>query len=360
MTELNEEQSLVIAREDLGTIRTLTHRGQKVRYHLPSEIGDRVTLRFRGHGKNDGRETGDLLLHITVDRGRDVHGALWLSEAQAKAGCKKRVVCGENCWQIKVPGGSKNGQVLRLKGYGQASDFGKKRSIPTRADALIAVRVFADQVRAIVPPVDAMIAEDLSLESWVYRRTDQILGMLKESPFSREAFTAVRAADLFNEMGWEAIAAALRWHLGLQNVDVRFESSSTLDKPGQCRTEVTTRPNMPSRPVKHSIYIHAKFLDDPFAVTAIMAHEFCHVLEARHFGVGRASQLAGSELMEMERTVDLLVFLFGLGEFQMRVARQRQMTFGYFNQGLFERMHTIWSRKQKEFKSKQQMKRVGS
>ena len=304
-----------------------------------------------------GEQTGDLLLHITVDQGRDIHGVLWLNETQAQAGCKKRVVCGENCWHIKVPAGSKNGQVLRLKGHGEESDFGKTDP-PARGDSLISLRVFADQVKAMVPPVDAMNVEDLSLESWVYRRTDQILGLLKQSPFSGEAFTAMRAADLFNEMGWEAIAAALRWHLGLQNSPVRFESSSTLTKPGQCRTEVTTRDNKPTGLANCTIYIHSNFLSDPFAVTAILAHEFCHVLEVSHFGSERTTpQLTGSDLMEMERTVDLLVFLYGLGEFQMRVARQSQMTLGYFNQGLFERMHAIWSRKQKEFKSKPQMKR---
>jgi hypothetical protein len=133
-----------------------------------------------------------------VDHGRDLHGVLWLNETQAQAGCKKRVRCGKNCWHIKVPAGGKEGQMLRLKGYGEVSDFGKKRSAPPRGDALISLRVFADQVKPMVSPVDALPVEDLSLESWVYRRTDQILGLLSQSPFSGEAFTAERAADLFN------------------------------------------------------------------------------------------------------------------------------------------------------------------
>jgi hypothetical protein len=152
-------------------------------------------------------------------------------------------------------------------------------------------------------------------------------------------------------MGWEAIGGALIRHLGLQYSQVRFESSASLTKPGQCSTKIPTRDNQQCGIAEYTIYIDSKFIDNPFAVTAILAHEFCHVLEARHFGEGRASALIGGELMEMERTVDLLVFLFGLGEFQMRVARQSRMTLGYFNQQLFERMHLIWSRKQKEFRS---------
>jgi hypothetical protein len=44
---------------------------------------------------------------------------------------------------------------------------------------------------------------------------------------------------------------------------------------------------------------------------------------------------------EEELTVDLLVLLHGLGEFQMRVARQEHFSLGYFSQDNFERMHHI-------------------
>jgi hypothetical protein len=43
--------------------------------------------------------------------------------------------------------------------------------------------------------------------------------------------------------------------------------------------------------------------------------------------------------------VDLLVFMFKIGEFQLRVARDQRLTIGYFNQSLFDRMQVIVSRK---------------
>ena len=49
--------------------------------------------------------------------------------------------------------------------------------------------------------------------------------------------------------------------------------------------------------------------------------------------------------LEEERTVDLLVFMFKLGEFQLRVARDRRLSLGYFNQEIFERIQVIVSRK---------------
>ena len=47
----------------------------------------------------------------------------------------------------------------------------------------------------------------------------------------------------------------------------------------------------------------------------------------------------------MEQTVDLLVFMFKIGEFQLRVSRDQRLAIGYFNQGVFERMQVIVSRK---------------
>ena len=100
----------------------------------------------------------------------------------------------------------------------------------------------------------------------------------------------------------------------------------------------------------YQISIRSDFLDNPFAVTAILAHELCHVVEGKRLAAREGAPLpTGKALMEMERTVDLLVFLFQLGEFQMRVAKQNRMTLGYFNQEMFERMHVILCRKQHEW-----------
>jgi hypothetical protein len=53
--------------------------------------------------------------------------------------------------------------------------------------------------------------------------------------------------------------------------------------------------------------------------------------------------------LEAERTVDLLVFLFKMGEFQLRVARDKRLTLGYFDQEVFERIQVIVSRKLSSF-----------
>jgi hypothetical protein len=40
-----------------------------------------------------------------------------------------------------------------------------------------------------------------------------------------------------------------------------------------------------------------------------------------------------------------LVFMFKIGEFQLRVAREKHLTLGYFNQEIFERIQVIASKK---------------
>ena len=76
---LNEERSIWITEEQLGTVRTLKHRGRRVQYRVPNEVGSNVTLRFKGHGQSKANQTGDLLLHVRVDRGEDAEAALWLA-----------------------------------------------------------------------------------------------------------------------------------------------------------------------------------------------------------------------------------------------------------------------------------------
>jgi hypothetical protein len=65
----------------------------------------------------------------------------------------------------------------------------------------------------------------------------------------------------------------------------------------------------------------------------------------RGSGLGGKAIMPGQPPLEAERTVDLLVFIYKVGEFQLRVARDKRLTLGYFDQDIFERMQVIVSRK---------------
>ena len=86
MTPLDIHRKIWIQPDALGTVRTLRHRGRKVQYKLPATIDDQVILRFKGFGRTKDQQTGDLLLSVQVDRGRDVDASLWLAESEATHG----------------------------------------------------------------------------------------------------------------------------------------------------------------------------------------------------------------------------------------------------------------------------------
>jgi hypothetical protein len=99
--------------------------------------------------------------------------------------------------------------------------------------------------------------------------------------------------------------------------------------------------------------INEQFLDNPFSIAAIMAHELCHVVYSEKIddtpkSIGYVIKTEKATLEE-ERTVDLLVFMFKIGEFQLRVARDKRLTLGYFNQEVFERIQVIVSKKLNSF-----------
>ena len=129
--------------------------------------------------------------------------------------------------------------------------------------------------------------------------------------------------------------------MSLISVNLSIEVSTSIDQPGNCQTNTTTQNDIVvSR--SYNICINKKYTDNPFAVAAIIAHELCHIVCYEKLSFGKTVQT-----QEIERVVDLLVFLHNLGEFQLRIAREN-IIFGYFDQKLFERIFIIASRYRKK------------
>src|ERR1041384_990117 len=116
---LDEERSLWITEEQLGSLRTLKHRGRRVRFRVPKEVAGNVTLRFKGYGKSQNGTTGDLLLHVLVDRGQDVEVSLWLSERDARAGAQKNLCHHKRRVPVPIPRVTLAGQAVRVQGRGK-------------------------------------------------------------------------------------------------------------------------------------------------------------------------------------------------------------------------------------------------
>jgi hypothetical protein len=349
---LDYETSFWVEEEDLGKEKVIVffHNQRPFVTKIPQDIKGETTLYLKGRGKTFGNKTGDLILHIWLNRGEDDRKSLWLSESSAKQGTEKKLFTGEKVITIVIPPRSYDGLTIRLKSYGR--EQAANRRAPTlkkkrRGNLYVKLCVFPDRVPPNYGSFDTLSTENMVLEGWVYRRFDEIVDKIGRSFFNAKLIQAELVADLFNESGWRGIFHALVQHLNLDSLDIRVMPSATIPNPGNCQKTANVKDNR-FLGYYYKIMINEEFLDNPFSIAAILAHELCHVVYAERID---PTSMAGNVLktdkgkLDDERSVDLLVFMFKIGEFQLRVARDEQLTFGYFNQEIFERIQVIASKK---------------
>ncbi len=102
---------------------------------VPAGVIDGQKLRVQGEGSRDGvRPAGDLIVHVQIEshplftkEGRNVKMNLPLSLSEALFGCEKSVPTLYGFSNLKIPAGTKSGQVFRLKdkGFPRVQGFGK-------------------------------------------------------------------------------------------------------------------------------------------------------------------------------------------------------------------------------------------
>ncbi len=365
MSELDLELSIWVEEEELGKGKVIEHEGERYEVKIPKEIHEVVTVRLSGLGKTEGNRTGSLLLHVRLNKGADIRKSLWLSETSARNGTDKVLrIDKEKKIRILIPEKSRDGLVLRLRGLGQKPAFrwGRPFLHRKRGNLLVKLCVYPDDITPAYGSFENLSTDEMALEGWVYRKIDEISYKMGESSFVLNPIRADTVADLFNEYGWRGIFDALVGHLKLTHLRITLKTSDSSALPGECQKTTTFR-NLTPEASSYVVTINSKFLDNPFSIAAIMAHELCHVVYYERLDDGLQSVLsslpsekpsvwspkAEKDLRELERTVDLLVFMFKLGEFQLRTSRDRRLTLGYFNQVVFERIQVIVSRKRSSF-----------
>lgn len=111
----------------LGAVKRITLGGRVLDVAIPAGLTDGQTLRLKGQGEPGagGGPAGDLLIEVSVTphrlftrKGNDIHLDLPITLAEAVAGGKVTVPTLTGHVSVKVPSGSNNGTVLRLKGKG--------------------------------------------------------------------------------------------------------------------------------------------------------------------------------------------------------------------------------------------------
>ena len=345
-SNLDYQRSIWVEEEELGNDKIIIHKKKKIKFRIPQEIEEEVILRFKGLGKTKGNETGNLILHIWLNKGEDIKGHLWLSESSARSGAIKNLLLTQRRIQVLVPKGSSNGLNLRLKGLGKKSVFRWRTPLQSRKNGnlLVELRTYPDYIKPTYRSFYSLSTDALALEGWVYQKKDEIIWKMGKSIKNIKPVKADTIADIFNESGWEAIFNYLKSHFNLGYLSISLEPSDSNSPPGSCIQSATRTGNVISS--GYIISINKAFTDNPFTVTAILAHELSHVVYCENFKeITQQSQFNDEkQKLEEERMVDLLLFMFKLGEFQLRVSRDRNITIGYFDQEIFDRIYVIVSR----------------
>jgi len=347
---LDHESSIWVEEEDLGKEVVFFYERQRYVTKIPQDLQGMTTLYLKGYGKTFRNRTGDFILHVWLNRGQDNGKSLWLSESSARRGTDKKLFTGEKLITMVIPPRSYHGLTIRLKGYGleaatspRAPTLKQKR----RGNLYVKLCVYPDRTPPNYGSFDTLSTENMVFEGWVYRRFDEIVDKIGWSFFNVKPIQAELVADLFNESGWMSIFHTLVQHLNLDTLDIRLITSDSISNPGICQKRANIQDNK-ILGYYYQITINEKFLDNPFSIAAILAHELCHVVYAEHID---STSMAGNviktdkRMLEDERSVDLLVFMFKIGEFQLRVAREKHLTLGYFNQEIFDRIQVIASKK---------------
>ncbi len=109
----------------LGGEQKLSFNGESITVKIPHGIKDGEKLRIRGKGSYLNGLRGDLIVQVEVEKsleyerdGDDLYKKLEISLKDALFGNKITIQTLKQEVKIKIPENTKNGQKIRLKGYG--------------------------------------------------------------------------------------------------------------------------------------------------------------------------------------------------------------------------------------------------
>ena len=279
MSGLNKERTIWIEQENLGKNIVIKHNHKRYEVKIPQKIDKEVTLRLRGLGNTKSDETGDLYLRIRLNKGDDSRAELWLSETAARSGASKILSFAGRKKQVSIPPGSRHGLVLRLKGLGKLPNFnwGAPFLHRKRGNLLVKLVVYPDKITPRYRSFETLTTDEMVMDGRLYRMKGEIISKMGESTFKVNPVKADVIADIFNQYGWRGIFRALVKHLKLTRLKIEVDKSDTISQPGSCHRSTIMQDNNPVA-TNYSITINSQFLDNPFSVAAILAHELCHVV----------------------------------------------------------------------------------
>lgn len=144
-------------------------RTRNIKVRIPAGVQDGATIRIPGKG-NPGRSggpAGDLLLKVHVTphpvfdrRGNDLHVTVPISFTEATLGTTVEVPTLDGSVSIKIPAGTPNGKMFRVKGRGVKPEKGPAGDLYARAEVVVPRKVSREE-KKLLEQLAEMETDDL-------------------------------------------------------------------------------------------------------------------------------------------------------------------------------------------------------
>jgi molecular chaperone DnaJ len=144
-------------------------RTRNIKVKIPAGVQDGATIRIPGKGNpgRNGGAPGDLLLKVHVTphpvferRGNNLHVTVPISFTEAALGTTVEVPTLDGSVSIKIPTGTPNGKVFRVKGRGVKPDRGPAGDLYARAEVVVPRKVSREE-KKLLEQLAEMETEDL-------------------------------------------------------------------------------------------------------------------------------------------------------------------------------------------------------
>ena len=174
---LDVHRSIWIDPDELGKERVIKCNRKQYRVKIPGKINKEVILRLRGIGRTKDGLTGNLYLHVYLNKGDDIRRDYWIPESDARKGTSRKLNVGEGRARVFLPAGSYDGLVMRYSGLGREQDFNWRVPFLKRKNGnyYLKLHVYPDTIIPRYGAFEHLSTRDMYLEGWVYRTYDQVL-----------------------------------------------------------------------------------------------------------------------------------------------------------------------------------------
>ena len=133
-------------------------RTRNIKVKIPAGVQDGATVRIprKGNPGRNGGPPGDLLLKVHVTphpiferRGNDLHVTVPISFTEATLGTTVEVPTLEGSVNIKIPAGTPNGKVFRVRGKGVKPERGQPGDLYARAEVVVPRKVSREEKKLL-------------------------------------------------------------------------------------------------------------------------------------------------------------------------------------------------------------------